>query len=113
MAVEAIYRIATRHAETAEYLLKLVSEHPTQPIMIEAVKAATQLGLKEKVHELLSEEERSILDIRQVPIEEVNAEPERPDQKERGFTPPKRPADYTTPRVTESPTSHTKGRIEP
>lgn len=99
MAVESLQRIATRHTEAAEYLLKVASERPARPILIEAVKAAIHLGLKEKVRELLREEEYWILDIRQVRIEEIIAEPERRDVKERGFTPPKMPSDSTTPRV--------------
>ena len=99
MSVEALQLIATRHAEVAEYLLKVVAQRPALPILIEAVKAAAHLGLKEKVREILRKEEDWILDIRQVRIEEIYAEPERHDVKERGFTPPKRPASLTTPRV--------------
>lgn len=97
MAVEALQRIAVRHPDTVEYLLKIVSEHPARPILIEAVKAAADLGLKEKVRELLSKEDHWILDIRRARIEEIGAEPKRRDTNERGFTPPKMPSRYTAP----------------
>jgi hypothetical protein len=88
-AVKAIEQIANRHPDVGEYLLKLVSEHPAQPILIEAVKAASGLGLKDKVRELLPKEYHWILDIRRARIEEIGVEPERKDTKERGFTPPR------------------------
>ena len=78
-------------------LLKIVSERPARPILIEAVKVASELGLKEKVLELLPNEDHWILDIRRARTEEVFAEPERQDGKERGFTPPKTGALYTAP----------------
>lgn len=99
MAVEALERIASLHAESVEYILKVVSERPARPILIEAVKAAIHLGLKEKVRELLPEEEHWILDIRKARTEEIYADPERSDGKERGFTPPKLSAGSTIPRV--------------
>lgn len=97
MAVEALKGVAVRHPEAAEYILKIVSEHPARPILIEAVKAATVLGLEERVRELLPEEDHWILDVRQTRIEEVSAEPERKDTDERGCTPPKTASLYTAP----------------
>lgn len=99
MAVHALHRIAERHPESLEALLKIVSERPARPILIEAVKIASELGLQEKVREILSEEDHWIFDIRRARIEEVFAEPEREDGKERGFTPPKAGSLYTAPKT--------------
>ena len=89
MAVHALHRIAQRHPEASEALLKVVSARPARPILIEAVKVAGELGLREKVRDLLPKEDHWILDIRRARTEEVFAEPERKDGEERGFTPPK------------------------
>lgn len=97
MAVHALHRVAARYPEISEALLKIVSERPARPILIEAVKVASELGLKEKVRELLPKEDHWILDIRRARTEEVFAEPERQDGKERGFTPPKTGSLYTAP----------------
>lgn len=97
MAVHALHRVAARYPETSEVLLKIVSERPTQPILIEAAKVASELGLKEKVRELLPKEDHWILDIRRARIDEFFADPERQDGKERGFTPPKTGLLYTAP----------------
>ena len=97
MAVHAIQRVAGRYPEVSEYLLKIVSERPARPILIEAVKVAKELGLKEKVQALLPKEDHWILDIRRARTEEFFAEPERQDGKERGFTPPKSGSLYTAP----------------
>jgi hypothetical protein len=97
MAVHALHRIARRHSEVSEALLKLSSERPARPILIEAVKLANDLGLQEKVRGLLPNEEHWILEIRQARAQELFAEPEREDGKERGFTPPKRGSLYTAP----------------
>lgn len=99
MAVHAIQRVAERHPEVSEQILKIVSERPERPILIEAVKAAANLGLKEKVSEILPKEDHWILDIRQARTEELFAEPEREDGKERGFTPPKSGLQYTAPQA--------------
>lgn len=98
MAVHALHRIAGRHAEISEALLKVVSARPAQPILIEAVKVAGELGFKEKVRALLPEEDHWILDIRRARAVELFAEPEREDGKERGFTPPKSGSMYTAPK---------------
>ncbi|MGR9046543.1 MAG: exonuclease SbcCD subunit D C-terminal domain-containing protein [Gammaproteobacteria bacterium] len=100
MAVHALRRIAGRHPEVSEQLLKIVSERPARPILIEAVKVAGELGLIEKIREILPKEDHWILDIRRARTEELFAESEREDGKERGFTPPKTGAQYTAPHVT-------------
>lgn len=97
MAVHALQRLARRYPEVSEYLLKIISERPARPILIEAVKVANELGLKEKVQSLLPKEDHWILDIRRARTEEFFAEPERQDGKERGFTPPKSGSLYTAP----------------
>jgi hypothetical protein len=97
MAVHALQKVAARHPETSEAVLEVISKKPARPILIEAVKVAGKLGLKEKVRQILSENDAWILDIRQARTEEVFAEPEREDGKERGFTPPKSGSLYTAP----------------
>jgi hypothetical protein len=97
MAVHALERVAGRYPQVSEYLLKIVSARPVRPILIEAVKVASQLGLKDQVRDLLLKEDHWILDIRRARTEEFFAEPERQDGKERGFTPPKSGALYTAP----------------
>ena len=99
MAVHAIQKVAERYPEVSEYLLKIVSERPSRPILIEAVKVASDLGLRDQVQELLPEDERWILDIRRARTEELYAEPEREDGLERGFTPPRSGEHYTAPQV--------------
>ncbi len=96
-AVHAFHRVATRHPEVTELVLKLIAERPARPILIEAVKVAIELGLREKVQELLPKEDHWILDIRRARPQELFAEPEREDGKERGFTPPKSGELYTAP----------------
>lgn len=97
MAVHALQKVAHRHPEVSEYLLKIVAERPARSILIETVKVASELGLKDKVRDLLPKEDHWILDIRQARVQEVFAEPEREDGKERGFTPPKSGSLYTAP----------------
>jgi hypothetical protein len=96
MAVHALHRVAGRHPEIAEAILQIVSARPARPILVEAVKVANERGLQEKVRELLPREDHWILDIRRARNEEVFAEPEREDGKERGFTPPKTGSLLTT-----------------
>lgn len=98
-AVHALHRVATRHPQAADYVLKVISERPDRPILIEAVKVAAELGLRERVQDLLPKEDHWILDIRRARPQELFAEPEREDGKERGFTPPKSGALYTAPSV--------------
>jgi hypothetical protein len=98
MAVHALRRLAVRHpAEASEAILRIVSQRPAQPILIEAVKAAVELRLDEKVRGILAQDDHWILDIRRSRAQEVFADPEREDGKERGFTPPKSGALYTAP----------------
>ncbi|MDN3513867.1 MAG: hypothetical protein NG747_05645 [Candidatus Brocadia sp.] len=99
MAIHALHKVANRYSEASQSLLKIISARPAQPILIEAIKVASQLGLKDRVREILSKEDHWILDIRQARIEELFAEPERQDGKERGFTPPKSGSLYTAPRT--------------
>lgn len=98
-AVHALHRVATRHPQATDHVLKIISERPARPILIEAVKVAGELGLREKVQELLPKEDHWILDIRQARPQELFAEAEREDGKERGFTPPKSGSLYTAPNV--------------
>ena len=100
-AIHALHRIAKRHPRAADHILKIISERPDRSILIEAVKVAAELGLKEKVHDMLPKEDHWILGIRRARHQELFAEPEREDGKERGFTPPKSGALYTAPRVVD------------
>ena len=97
MAVHALQKVAGRYSEVSESLLKVISARPARPILIEAVKIANELGLKDRVRDLLPKEDHWILDIRRARTEEFFAEPERQDGKERGFTPPKSGSLYTAP----------------
>jgi hypothetical protein len=99
MAVHALQNVAGRHAEASDSLLKIVSAQPARPILIEAVKVAVELGLRDRVRELLSKDDHWILDIRHARPQELFAEPERQDGGERGFTPPKSGSLYTAPRA--------------
>jgi hypothetical protein len=97
MAVHGLRRIAGRHREAAEHLIRFIAQRPDRAILIEAVKLAGELRLTEKVREILPKEQHWMLDIRRARTEEVFVEPEREDGKERGFTPPRRGALYTAP----------------
>ncbi len=97
MAVHAVQKLAVRHPETSEAVLQIIARRPEQAILIEAVKVATELGLRDKAKEILREHDYWILDIRKARTEEIVAEPEREDGKERGFTPPKSGSLYTAP----------------
>ncbi len=97
MAVEALQRVASRHEEIAELLLKVVAARPAQPILIEAIKAAADLGLRERLPDLLPKDDHWMLDIRRARIEEIAAEVEREDGRERGFTPPRGREAHTAP----------------
>ena len=89
MAVEALQRVATGNRDVADAVLKVVSARPERPILIEAVKAAVALGLRDRLHEILPKDDHWMIDLRRARVEEVHAEPEREDGKERGFTPPR------------------------
>ncbi len=99
MAIHALQRVAERHSEVSEAFLKIVSEKPARPILIEAVKAGIELGLRDKIQQILPPEEHWILDIRRARAGELFAEPEREDTKERGFTAPKLGSQYTAPQM--------------
>lgn len=99
MAVEALGKVARRYSEASSALLEVVKAQPARAVLIEAAKVAAELGLQDKVREMLPEAERWILDIRRVKAHEVVADPEREDGKERSFTPPKMGELYTAPRV--------------
>jgi len=98
-AVHALQRVATVYPQAAEHVLKIISERPARPILIEAVNVAAELGLRERVQGLLPREDHWILGIRRARPQELFAEPEREDGKERGFTPPKSGSLYTAPSV--------------
>ena len=68
------------------------------------VFAAVALGLRERVSELLSKEDYWMLDLRQAYAQELHAEPEREDGKERGFTPPRGLDLQTSPQICGCPT---------
>ncbi len=98
-AVGALRSVVDRHPDAREHLLKIVSEKPDRAILIEAVKAAADVGLKERIRELLPHEDQSILEIRQARVEDVIADPEQKNRKERGSTPPKMTRDYDAPQI--------------
>lgn len=99
MAIHALRAVARRHPEVSDAFLRIVSARPARPILAEAVKAAGDLGLQEKVRELVPKEDGWMFDIRRARTQELFAEPEREDGKERGFTPPKRGSLYTAPKA--------------
>jgi hypothetical protein len=99
MAVHALHKVAERYPDASRTLLTIVSAKPARPILIEAVKLANQLGLKDQVREILPKDEHWILDIRQARVEEFFANPQRQDGKERGFTPPRLGELNTAPRI--------------
>jgi hypothetical protein len=88
MAVEALQRVAERHEEARGYVLELISAQPDRAILVEAVKAARALGLSEEAAKLLSKDDRWMLDIKMVPVQEVMAEPERADDSALGYMAP-------------------------
>ncbi len=89
MAVEALQRVAAANKDAADMLLKVVDARPARPILVEGVKAAVALGLRERLREVLPKEDHWMIDLRRARVEELHAEPEREDGKERGFTPPR------------------------
>lgn len=88
MAVEALHRVAARHEEAGELVLRLIAERPVQPVLVEAVKIARALNLTDKAREVLRKKDAWILDIRIHPVDDVIAEPERGDDTAFGRTPP-------------------------
>lgn len=97
MAVEALQRVATGNRDVADAVLKLVAARPARPILVEAVKAAGALGLRDRLPDLLHKDDHWMLDIRRARVEELHAEPEREDGRERGFTPPRGRSQLTAP----------------
>lgn len=88
MAVEALQRVAERHEEARGYVLELISAQPDRAILVEAVKAARALGLSEEAAKRLKKDDRWMLDIKMVPVQEVMAEPERADDSAVGYMAP-------------------------
>lgn len=99
MAIHALGSVAKRHPNAADGVLKVVSARPAKALLVEAVKVAVDLGLREKAQHILPREDHWIFDIRRAHTQELFANPEREDGKERGFTPPKSGALYTAPSV--------------
>jgi len=96
-AVQSLVRVASRHPAVQEMFLHLVADRPVRAVLIEAVKAAIELGLRDKVAQLLPEQDKWMLEIKRVRVQEIAADPERKDSGERGFTPPKSKCSTTTP----------------
>lgn len=99
MAVEGLQQLAGRHPQAAEQLLHIVGKAPDRALVIEAVKAASALGLQEKVRGILPKENHWMLDIRRARVDEVAADPERKDGTEHTFAPPKFGTARTTPKT--------------
>ena len=88
MAIEAFENIARRHEGIGERIIEVFGKVREPAVVIEAVKAAVRLGLREHVERVLDEGDRWMLDIRTARHSEVDAEAERTDGGERGFVPP-------------------------
>jgi hypothetical protein len=58
MAIEALLQIAARHKTASESLLRVVAARPVRPILVEALKAASELGLNASVRRLLPADDR-------------------------------------------------------
>ncbi|MFX0574651.1 hypothetical protein [Nocardia nepalensis] len=99
MAVQALGRIGGRHPEVTNSILGIVGQQPDRAILIEAVKVAIALGMKEKLREMIPEDARWVLDIRQVAYQSISVDPEREDSEDCGHAPPKRGPLYTAPQV--------------
>ena len=99
MAIHGLHSVAKRHPNAADAVLKVVSARPAKPLLVEAVKVAVELGLRERAQSVLPKEDHWIFDIRRAHAQELFAHPEREDGKERGFTPPKSGEHYTAPSV--------------
>jgi hypothetical protein len=79
MAVEALHRVAQRHEDVRDRVLKLVAARPERAVLVEAVKAARDLGMVDELKEALRKKDRWMLELKTVPVTEVVAEPERDD----------------------------------
>ena len=99
MAVESLKKIVRSDAATSDYIVRIIADRPDRAVLIEAVKAAIELGLKEKILDVLPREDHWMTDISKAKREELHADSGRNDTKEIGYTPPKKIADYTTPSI--------------
>jgi HEAT repeat protein len=99
MAVEALRRVAMRHPPAGDQLLRVIAERPARPVLIEAVKAAGTLKLTARLVDLLPDDDRWLLDIKTVPVDELVADPERRADVEPSSTPPKIDVRATPPTV--------------
>ena len=99
MAVESLHRVARANPDVADGLLKIVSARPERAVLVEAVKAAGALGLGDRLNEILHKDDHWMLEIRQSRVEELHANPEREDGKERGFQPPRGSELLTSPQI--------------
>jgi hypothetical protein len=97
MAVHAIAALSHRHEDAAQGLFRIIEAKPDRAVLIEAVRAAVDLGQRERVQAALKEEDRWILDIKRAGYREINADPERTDGKEVGFVPPRHRSQHTAP----------------
>lgn len=77
MAVEALARIARRHPEVSEHFVRIVAARPVRPILIEAVLAAGELGLRERIRDLVPADDQWIFEIRKGRLEELEFETPR------------------------------------
>jgi hypothetical protein len=99
MAIHALHRVAARHPNALDGILKVIEARPARPLLVEAVKAAVELGLRERAQHILPREDHWIFDVRRAHTQELFADPERQDGKERSFTPPKSGDLYKAPSV--------------
>jgi hypothetical protein len=99
MAIESIKKTAMRHPETATYLLKIIEQSPDTAVLIEAVKAALELGIGESVWTVLPKENHWMTDIRKQKAAALHADPERKDTKEVGYKPPKDINNHNSPSI--------------
>jgi hypothetical protein len=99
MAIESLQKIAKRYEEVSDLFLDILSKNPDRGILIETVKAAIDLGLRDKLMQVLSKDHHWILELRKARVEEVHAESGRIDSKERDFTPPKSLSEFSSPNI--------------
>jgi hypothetical protein len=99
MAIESLQKIAKRHSEVSDLFLDITSQNPDRGILIEAVKAAMELGLRDKLVQQLSKDHHWMLELRKARVEEMHAVSERTDSKERDFIPPKSFSEFSSPTI--------------
>lgn len=97
MAIEAFENIAGRFANIAERVVEAIDKKVDRAVLIEVVKIAVRLGLRERIEQMLEADDRWILDLRTVKFSELDAVIERGDSSERGFTPPVMQNEYSSP----------------